>query len=46
MKQKTIEFYLPIFIGNWLDDKLPFFNRLHYGSDYYEHNKTFVIYLN
>ena len=45
-QQKMLTLKLPVFIGNWLDDKLPFFNTLHYGTDYYEHNKTFVIYLN
>ena len=44
--QKMLILKLPVFIGNWLDGKLPFFNTLHYGTDYFKYTKKFVIYLN
>jgi hypothetical protein len=44
-RHRIISITLPICIGEYLNGKLPFFGKYHYGTDYYPKTKKFMIYV-
>ena len=48
MKNKEITFYLPVLLGEWLENSKIWkfgFGSIHFGTDYFRSNKKFIIYI-